>query len=154
MMRDERVGSVHRAQVTDLLSRALAEGYLSLDEFDRRQVAVTSATLNSELLAQMHDMPPQFQWDPRVPVPTMHSADDRNVKAFATTALILGVTSIPMSLCLAGWVFGIAAIFFSVPGSRGGTGWSKALIGRVLGIIGIVLSIGVLAIVLFAPKES
>jgi hypothetical protein len=76
------------------------------------------------------------------------------VRAFAVTALSLGIASIPLSICMVGGLFGIAAIFFSFPGSRGASGWSMALIGRILGIIGVILSLGVLALVIFSPSDS
>jgi hypothetical protein len=51
-------------------------------------------------------------------------------------------------------VFGAAAVFFSFPGRRGASGWSMALVGRVLGIIGIIFTLDVLAIVISSPAET
>jgi hypothetical protein len=155
---DERVGNAQRSHVLDLLSRALEGGYLTLDEYEQRMTTVSSAKLASELRTQLRDLPAQFQWDPRQQPPpppqAQRAPDDSNVRAFAVTALSLGIASIPLSVCLVGWLFGLAAIFFSIPGGRGASGWSKAIIGRILGFIGIILSIGVIVLVVVSPDTS
>jgi Domain of unknown function (DUF1707) len=148
-MRDERVGTAQRTQVIEALSRALGEGYLTLEEYDHRVVAVGSATYASELLGTVQDMPPEFGWDPR-PVPPPPGRPAR----FARTALVLGVVSLPSSVCLLGAVFGVAAIAFSVPGGRGAGPWSPAMIGRVLGAVGIALSAAVLIALLSGPRTG
>jgi hypothetical protein len=159
-MEDQRVGNQQRTQVLDLLSAALEQGYLTLEEYEERMAAVSTAKTASVLHSQVTDLPAQFRWDPRVttqrPDPGLGSKPhaDGNVRTFAITSLVLGIASIPLALCLVGWLFGIAAIFFSIPGSKGASGWSKALVGRVLGIIGIVLSGGVIAIVIFGNANK
>jgi hypothetical protein len=157
-MADERVGTAQRTEVLELLNRALEEGYLSLDEYEQRMRATSDAQTMSQLHTQLRDLPRQFHWYPgaqRTPIGRpQRPAADRNVRAFAVTALSLGIASIPLSICMVGGLFGIAAIFFSFPGSRGASGWSMALIGRILGIIGVILSLGVLALVIFSPSDS
>jgi hypothetical protein len=155
-MEDERVGNEQRTQVLELLTAALEQGYITLDEYEQRMAPVNTAKTASVLSGQVADLPPQFRWDPRTAArqqPAVSRIRDDNVRTFAVTSLALGAASIPLSLCLVGWLFGIAAIFLSVPGSKGASGWSKALVGRVLGIIGIVLSIGVGLVVIFSPKQ-
>jgi hypothetical protein len=155
-MEDERVGNQQRTQVLDLLSAALEQGYLTLEEYEQRMAVVTEAKTASVLHRQVTDLPPQFRWDPRAttrrPDPGLGTSPqtDGNVRTFAITSLVLGIASIPLALCFVGWLFGIAAIFLSVPGSKGASGWSKALVGRVLGIIGIVMSVGFIAIGIIA----
>jgi hypothetical protein len=155
-MEDERVGNQQRTQVLELLSAALEQGYLTLEEYEQRMAVVTEAKTMSVLQSQVGDLPAQFRWDPRV-APQRPDAGhgsrphtDDNVRTFAVTALVLGIASIPLALCFVGWLFGIAAIFFSIPGARGASGWSKALVGRVLGILGIVMSVGFIAIGIIA----
>jgi len=60
---------------------------------------------------------------------------------------------VPTSFCLLGWLLGIAAIVMSTRG-RGAHGVGPALIGRVLGIVSIVLSIGAVIALLFAPRQT
>jgi hypothetical protein len=142
-MKDERIGTVHRTQVIGQLSQALGEGLLTTEQYDHRVVSVSTATYASDLLAQVQDLPPRLQWDPRnaaPPTPPNRTA--------GRTALILGILGVLLSFCLLGWIFGIAAIVVSTRG-RGAHGVGPALIGRVLGIISVVLSIGaVVALVL------
>lgn len=142
-MKDERIGTVHRTQVIGLLSQALDEGLLTTPQYDARVVAVSTATYASDLLGQVQDLPPRLQWDPRIAAPP--TAPNRNA---GRTALILGLFSIPMAFCVLGWVPGIAAIVMSTKGG-GARGVGPALLGRVLGIIGVVLSIGALLALLF-----
>ena len=54
-------------------------------------------------------------------------------------ALILGIASIPLAFCFVGALLGLAAITLSLRGPRR-PGVSPALAGRVLGIIGVLLS--------------
>jgi hypothetical protein len=147
-MKDERIGTVHRTQVIDLLSQALGEGALTMEQYDTRVVSVSSATYASDLTAQVQDLPPRLQWDPRNAAP----ATPPNRTA-GRTALILGIISVPLSFCLLGWIVGIAAVVVSTRG-HGAHGVGPALIGRVLGIVGIVLSIGAVLALLFARTAS
>jgi hypothetical protein len=154
-MEDERVGNHQRTQVLELLSAALEQGYLTLEEYEQRMTVVTAAKTMSELHDQVADLPAQFRWDPRATAQRPDAGQgsrphtDDNVRTFAITSLVLGIASIPLTFCLVGWLLGIAAIFFSVPGSKGASGWSKAFVGRVLGILGIIVQVGVIAIVIF-----
>jgi hypothetical protein len=148
-MRDERVGTAERTEVVDALNRAMDEGHLALDEYDRRIAAVGTATYTSELLAQVGDLPPRFGWAPRgraaTPAPPARPG-------YARAALILGAASMPLSMCLVGWVFGILAIHY---GRRAGaTGSAAALIGKVFGVVGVVLSIGAGAAVFSTLRHS
>lgn len=147
-MKDERIGTVHRTQVIEQLSHALGEGLLTMEQYDTRVVSVSTATYASDLLAQVQDLPPRLQWDPRNAAPA--TPPNRNA---GRTALILGIASVPMSFCLLGWLLGIAAIVMSTRG-RGAHGVGPALIGRVLGIVSIVLSIGAVIALLFAPRQT
>jgi hypothetical protein len=134
----ERVRKAQRAEVIDLLNRALDDGRLPLDEYDRRIAAVGTATYGLELYSQLRDLPEGNSWHPH---PAAPPAVPRPGERYEATAVILGLLSLPLSVCLIGWIFGILAILYSRRGSRA-KGLSAALIGRVLGIVGIVLSIG------------
>ncbi|HEX5543510.1 MAG TPA: DUF1707 domain-containing protein [Micromonospora sp.] len=148
---DERIGHEQRTKVLDLLSRALAEGYLELAEYEERMTVVTSAKTASELTRQLADLPIPFQWDPRqhrvsamqVQATARGTVENPAAHTMATAGLVLGVVAIPMSLCLGvGALFGIAAIFLARPGLRTPTAQGKAMTGLILGCVGIVLSIG------------
>ncbi|WP_306205127.1 DUF1707 SHOCT-like domain-containing protein [Actinoplanes sp. RD1] len=134
-MKDERIGTVHRTQVIDLLNQALAEGQLPEPEYDSRIVAVSTATYASDLLEQVQDLPPRLQWDPRNAAPP--TPPSRNA---GRAALALGILSVPSSVCLLGGVLGVVAVVLSFRG-RGAHGVGPALIGRALGIIGVALSV-------------
>jgi hypothetical protein len=136
-MSDVRVGNAQRTEVIDLLGRALREGGLPLDDYDRRIAAVGSATYASELAAQLTDLPAGLGWSPHEFPPPIAPPP---AKSSGRTALILGIVSLPLSMCLVGWIFGILAILSSRRGPARGFG--PALIGRVFGIVGIVLSLG------------
>jgi hypothetical protein len=136
-MSDVRVGNAQRTEVIDRLGRALREGGLPLDEYDRRIVAVGCATYASELAAQLADLPPAFAWSPHALPPPVAP---RPVRSYPRTALILGIASLPLSMCLVGWIFGVLAILYSRRGPARGFG--PAMIGRVFGIVGITLSLG------------
>ena len=146
-MKDERIGTVHRTQVIDLLNQALTEGRLPEADYDSRIVAVSTATYASDLLAQVQDLPPRLQWDPRNAAPP--APPDRNA---GRGALILGLMSVPLSFCLIGGILGIAAIVLSTRGS-GAHGVGPALIGRVLGILSVVLSVGAVVALIFAARS-
>jgi hypothetical protein len=132
-----RVDSAQRTEALGVLTRALDEGRLTLPEYDTRVAAVGSATYVSELLDQTRE----YGWEPH-PFPPPVTAP-RNPSAYGRISLILGLVSVPASFCLAGWIFGILAVVYSVRASRAGaSGFGAALIGRVFGILGIVLSLG------------
>jgi hypothetical protein len=149
-MPDGRVDNAQRTEVLDLLTRALDSRSLQLAEYDRRVAAVGTANYVSELAAQLQDLSPEYVWQPHPAIPPI--VPDRPVKAYGRTALILGILSLPSSMCLVGWIFGILAILYSRRGSPRGFG--AALIGRVFGIIGILLSIGAGLAVWFALNRS
>jgi hypothetical protein len=147
-MKDERIGAVHRGQVIGQLSHALGEGLLTMEQHDTRVISVSTATYASDLLALVQDLPPRLQWDPRNAAPP--TPPNRNA---GRTALILGLVSVPASFCLLGWILGIAAIVASTRG-RGAHGVGPALIGRVLGIVSIVLSLGAAIALIFVPRQT
>ena len=148
MAYDERVGNAQRAEVIDLLTRALEGDSFDLAEYDRRVAAVGVATYASELHAQVGDLPPEYGWRPHAPAPPV---TPRPGGTRGTAALVLGILSLPFSMCLVGWIFGILAILYS---RRAAKGVGPALFGRVFGIIGIVLSVGAGIAVLLAAQRS
>ncbi|MEH1130313.1 DUF1707 and DUF4190 domain-containing protein [Micromonospora sp. CPCC 206061] len=152
----ERIGNVQRTHVLDLLSRALEEGYLGLDEYEQRMSATTSAKTANELRAQTSDLPPQFQWDPRHQVSTTaHTGNpDRNAHVTSVVSLILAIVSIPLAVCFGiGILFGVAAVVLSRPGLRTRTEYGKALAGLVVGCVGIVSSLVMIALFIFMPSS-
>jgi hypothetical protein len=153
---DERVGNAQRAAVLELLSRAVEEGYLDLDEYEARVTRVTEGKTIAALHAQVADLPPQFRWDPSQPLPKSRQERERDsASSMAVVSLALGAAAIPASLCFgAGGIVGIAAVFFARRGLRHEAGRSKALAGLVLGIVGIALSIGVVLLFLLSPEQT
>ncbi len=146
-MRDERVATAERTEVIALLGRALDEGHLAVGEHDARVAAVGSATYISDLLAQLRDLPPEYAWLPPAAVAPARPAGS------GRAALILGLLSVPASFCVVGGILGIAAIVLSLRGPRR-PGFTPALVGRVFGIIGVVLSGGALAALIYAMNTS
>lgn len=145
---EQRIGHAHRTHVLDLLSRALGEGYLDLPEFERRMALVNAATTMPEVLGQLRDLPPQFQWDPRTPLPhelTIKKADDAS--RLATLALILGALSIPLALCLVGFLVGIAAVVlgFASKGAHPDRR-RQAIAGQILGCVGVLLTVAIIVL--------
>ena len=151
-MRDERVGNSQRTEVIGLLGQALDDGTLALGDYDGRIVAVGISTHTCDLLAQLRDLPPEYGWQPHPaaepPVsPPLGATPPRPDRA----ALILGMASLPLSVCFVGGVLGMIAVGLSLrnrPASR------AALTGRVLGGIGILLSIGVAAALLLTARRG
>ncbi len=141
----ERVGTAQRTTVLELLSKAVGEGYLDLDEYEGRVVRVTESKTVAALFAVVSDLPPQFRWDPVQPVPK--SRQDRrreSADTYALASLALGATSIPLSLCFgAGGIAGVIAIVFAWMGMHEEANRSKAVTGLVLSIVGIAMSIAV-----------
>ena len=128
-----RVDSAQRTAAIGVLTRALDEGRLPLPEYDARVAAVGSATYVSELLTQTRE----YGWEPPPP------GTGRTPAAYGRIALVLGLVSVPAAFCLTGWIFGILAVVAGGRAARGGArGFGPALIGRVFGILGIVLSLG------------
>jgi hypothetical protein len=60
-----RIGDAQRAEVLNLLSQALEEGYLDLGEYDQRMTAATAAKTADQLVDQVADLPHQLQWSPQ-----------------------------------------------------------------------------------------
>lgn len=149
-MRDARVTSIDRAEVLALLGRALDEGALTVGEYDARVVAAGSATYLSQLLAALDDLPPEYAWLPAAAVagPVVDARGSRG-----RAALILGILSLPTSFCVLGGFLGLAAIVVSLRGERA-AGLTAALIGRVFGIVGLVLSLAALFAILYALNHS
>jgi hypothetical protein len=150
-MRDERVDSTDRTEVIGLLSRALDEGRLPMDDYDHRVARVGTATYASELLNQLQDLPPEYAWLPRTVVAT--AAAERRPAASGRAALVFGILSLPTSFCVVGGVLGIIAVVLSLRGERE-RGLSPALVGRVFGIVGIVLAVGALIALVVALNSS
>jgi uncharacterized protein DUF1707 len=145
-VRDERVTGAERSEVLEVLTRALDQGDLAMSDYDRRVVAVGSATYTSELLTQLADLPPEYAWLP----PTAVAPPPAPAVAGAGRgALILGILSLPTSFCVFGGILGGIAIFLSLRGERR-PGFSPALLGRVFGIVGVALSIAALIALIFA----
>lgn len=146
-MKDERIGTVHRTQVIDLLNQALAEGTLEQGDYDSRIVRVSTATYASDLLGQVQDLPPRLQWDPRNAAPP--TPPDRTA---GRGALILGIIAVPLSFCVIGGLLGVVAVVLSTRGG-GAHGVGPALIGRVLGILSIVLTVGAVIGLVFVLRS-
>ncbi len=133
---DGRAGNDQRAEVLQRLTTALDDSTLPMDEYDRRVAAVGTASYTSELVAQLGDLPPQYGWHPHpVPTPIAPTGGTRSGR----TALTLGIVSVLFSPCLAGAIAGVLAILYSRRGPVA-RGFSTAMTGRVLGIVGIALS--------------
>jgi uncharacterized protein DUF1707 len=173
---DLRVGNAERTEVIALLTRALDSGHLALPEYDGRIAAVSIASHVSDLAVPLRDLPPEFGWlapgtaspakappsrtragkarpskAPPVAAPTP-DAPQRDAARYGRISLILGIVSVPLSVCFVGWVFGILALVY---GTRAGSrGFSAALIGKVLGIVSILLTVAAGAAVFFASGSS
>jgi Domain of unknown function (DUF1707) len=135
-MSDVRVGNAQRTEVLGLLSQALDTGGLPLDEYDHRVAAVGAATYASQLTAQLDGLA-GYEWSPH---PFPPPVAPHPVRSSGTTALVLGIVSLLLSMCLVGGIFGILAILYSRRGPAQGFG--RAMIGRVFGVVGVLLSLG------------
>jgi hypothetical protein len=144
----ERVGHVQRTVVLDLLGRAAAEGYLDLDEYEGRVGAVTVSRTVSELNAVLVDLPAQFRWNPAQPVPKSPQQRERDsASSMAMVGLVLGAASIPTSMCIGtGGLLGLIAVVLARKGMHDDESRSKAVIGMVLGMIGLAMSLGVVVL--------
>jgi len=145
-LRDQRVGHAERTQVLGLLGNAYEAGVLPVGEYDARVVAVGVATRASQLRLQVSDLPPAYSWG--APAPAVVEAP----AASGRVALILGIASVPLSVCGVGLVLGLLAVIAGRGGGpraggvrAGGMRLSAALIGRVFGLVGMALSIAALA---------
>jgi hypothetical protein len=127
-MRGPRIGNAERTHVLGLLDGAHTAGLLPMEQYDSRVAQVGTATYASELADQVADLPPPYTWTLPPPPP-----------AVGRVALILGIASVPFSMCLIGGILGILAVIASRGAARGRV--SAALIGRVFGVVGVALSI-------------
>jgi hypothetical protein len=140
----ERVGNAQRTHVIDLLNKAVVEGYLDLHEYEQRMITASSAATQGELVAQLWDLPAEYRWDPAQA--TRHPAR-QHADTLALLSLILGSTSLPLSLCFGvGGLPGAAALVLSILGMRSSRHYGMAIGGFVTGLLGVLLSI---AMVLF-----
>ncbi|MGX6607237.1 DUF1707 SHOCT-like domain-containing protein [Micromonosporaceae bacterium Da 78-11] len=154
-VRDDRIGHAERAEVVGMLGWSLDQGHLPLVEHDLRVAAVGTATYAWELSDQLRDLPVSDGWRPifadepppgRPPSP-----------GAARAALILGIVSLPLSFCVIGGVLGVLAVVASVRAGRplpGDRRIGSALIGRILGIIGIALSVAALAAIIYLRNHQ
>ncbi len=144
----ERVGHAQRTTVLDLLGRAVAEGYLDLDEYEGRVAAVSISRTVADLYAAVADLPPPFRWDPAQPMPkSRHERDRESAASMALMSVILGAVSIPTSLCVGtGGLLGLIAVVLAGKGMLDDESRTKAVAGMVLGIIGFAMSLGVVVL--------
>ncbi|WP_433290632.1 DUF1707 SHOCT-like domain-containing protein [Actinoplanes sp. CA-030573] len=149
-MRDRRVGHAERTQVLGLLGNAYEAGVLPVGEYDARVAAVGSAGYASQLRLQVSDLPPAYAWKE----PVSAGAPERS--GTGRIALILGIASVPMSMCGIGLVLGVLAVVAgrTAGPADGGPRVTSALVGRVFGIIGIALSLAGLAAFYLAWRQS
>ena len=147
----ERVGHAQRTTVLDSLGRAVAEGYLELDEYEGRVAAVSASRTVADLYTAVADLPPQFRWDPAQPMPkSRHEQERDSVASMALMSVILGAVSIPTSLCIgAGGLVGMIAIVLGGKTIFDEENRVKAVAGVSLGAIGLALSLGVVVLTIF-----
>src|SRR5262249_14841585 len=106
-VRDQRVGHAERTQVLGLLGNAYEAGGLPVGEYDARVVAVGAAPRASRLRLQVSDLPTAYAWG--APVPPVVEAPPGSGRV----ALILGIASVPFSMCGIGLVLGLLAVIAS-----------------------------------------
>lgn len=153
---NERIGTVERTRVLDLLGNALTEGYLELSEYEHRVGLVSAAKTVGELVTQVKDLPKQFRWLPG-PAPQAAAATSRprETHATAVASLVLAIISIPLAVCYGiGGLFGIAAVVLSRHGLRSTTDHGMATAGLVIGCLGIVSSLAILALFILMPSST
>ncbi|MFC7545324.1 DUF1707 domain-containing protein [Plantactinospora sp. GCM10030261] len=110
---NERVGTAQRTAAADQLSKALAEGFLDLEEYDQRTVAVHSAVTVGDIVRHLADLPPRFHWDPRSSPPAVATpaAPVGDRRGMATAALLLALMALPASICYGfGGILSLAAL--------------------------------------------
>jgi hypothetical protein len=139
-MRGPRIGNAERTHVLGLLDGAHTAGLLPMEQYDSRVAQVGTATYASELADQVKDLPAPYAW-----------AQPPPPEAAGRVALILGIASVPLSICVIGGLLGIMAVV----ASRGATRerLSAALIGRVFGVLGIALSVAAVVALIFARRQ-
>jgi hypothetical protein len=160
---NERVGTAERTTALELLSRAVAGGYLDITEYDQRIVAVHGARTVGDIVTQLRDLPQDFHWHPGrepvpvpVPVPVQPAPASGNPHTLAVLALTFGIASIPLGLCVGvGAVPGIAAVLLARRVWRERREQGLAVTGAVLGLIGVAFSAVVLvALIVGDPGHS
>lgn len=135
------MGSADRAEVVGRLADALEAGHLAVADHDARIIAVGEANYASQLMDQLSDLPAEYAWLPASAVAP--PPPDARRRSPGRAALAFGILSLPTSFCVLGGVFGVIAVVLSFRGERG-RGFGPALAGRVLGAIGVVLSLAAL----------
>jgi hypothetical protein len=76
-------------------------------------------------------------------------------RGMAVTSVVLGVVSVPMFLCLGTGAFvGGLAVFAGTRALREDSSRRIAIAGIVLGAVGVVLGLGFLALLVFAPDQT
>jgi hypothetical protein len=151
-VKDQRVGHTERTEVLAVLGNAYEAGVLPVGEYDSRVAAVGGATHASQLRLQVADLPPPYSWDAATTPQGPHPGGAHARSAFAASgsgrmALTLGIASVLFSVCGVGLVLGLLAVLAGRNGGRraDGSRISMALVGRVLGFIGMALSVAALA---------
>lgn len=153
----ERVGTEQRVTAANLLSQALAGGYLELAEYERRVVAAQSAVTVGDIAAQMNDLPVQYRWQP-VPVsPTGHVEVPQppvDRRPMALVSIVLGALSIPTAFCLGiGALLGVAAVLTGWPALRSRDS-TMAVWGLVLGALSVVIALTFLVALLLPNPDG
>jgi hypothetical protein len=143
-MRGPRIGNAERTHVLGLLDGAHTAGLLPVEQYDTRVAQVGTATYASELADQVADLPPPYTLAQPPPATAGNAAGN--------VALILGIASVPLSICAVGGVLGVLAVLASRGAARGRV--TPALIGRVFGILGIALSIAAVAAMIYARSHA
>ena len=147
---NERVGTAQRQAAVELLTRALEGGYIDLVEYERRMVVVQSATFAGDIVGPMSDLPRQFQWNPHhevapvVPPAQQHhqQVPAADVGSKSTLSLVMGALSLPLSICFGiGLIPAVAALLLSRPGLKAHPTNTSAVVGLVLGIVGVAASV-------------
>ncbi|SCL26099.1 protein of unknown function [Micromonospora inyonensis] len=141
----ERVGTHQRTAVAELLASALAEGYLDFAEFDRRTAATHRAVTVGHLFAQVGDLPHQFRWQPTPPV--VASPPRPHGGTMAAVALALSVVSVPLAFCAGvGGLLAVPGVVLGALSLRNSGSHGVGLAAVLLGLVGTVLSLGLLAV--------
>jgi hypothetical protein len=136
-----RASDADREAVVAHLNAAVADGRLSLSEFDTRTRHVYRSRTWGELLRIVHDLPPLLV-KPGPPKPAA-------APAWPQVALGLGIASLPTAFCApVGITAGVLAVVFGVLGLRSSSAPSQpagrhgqALAGLICGAFGTALSI-------------
>jgi Domain of unknown function (DUF1707) len=149
----ERVGNAQRTVVLELLSSALEQGYLDLYEYEVRLTRVTESKVVGDLYAQVADLPEQFRWDPQQPLPkSRQEKRQESADTMGLVSLVLGAASIPTSMCFIGGILAVPGVFLSIHALKHGSDRTKARIGLVLSLVGLVMSLALVAAFILSPE--